>query len=77
VSIGVFRIPKWTTIEQNLSLMLAISTNHVIAVINVTDPMDDLKNLKSFVVPETVSRPSSLSEDWEFRTVATHSLERS
>jgi hypothetical protein len=30
--------------------------------------MDDLKNLKSFVVPETVSRPSSLSVDEEFRT---------
>ena len=30
--------------------------------------MDDMKNLKSFVVPETVSRPSSLREDWEFRT---------
>jgi hypothetical protein len=28
----------------------------------------DLKNLKSFVVPETVSRPSSLSVDEEFRT---------
>jgi hypothetical protein len=30
--------------------------------------MDDMKNLKSFVVPETVSRPSSLSVDEEFRT---------
>ena len=33
------------------------------------DPIDDLKNLKSFVVPETVSRPSSLSVDEEFLTI--------